>query len=89
MAPADAHGATCDGRTATRVGTGGPDRIKTGPGDDVIVARGGADVISTGAGDDLVCAGFGRDTVRAEAVATPCSAAPLGTSSMAAPATTP
>ncbi len=64
MAPADAHGATCDGRTATRVGTGGPDRIKTGPGDDVIVARGGADVISTGAGDDLVCAGFGRDTVR-------------------------
>lgn len=64
MAPADAHGATCDGRTATRVGTGGPDRIKTGPGDDVIVARGGADVISTGTGDDLVCAGFGRDTVR-------------------------
>jgi Ca2+-binding RTX toxin-like protein len=60
----DALAASCAGRTATEVGTKGPDRIRTGPGDDVIVARGGNDDIRTGAGDDSVCAGFGRDTVR-------------------------
>jgi uncharacterized repeat protein (TIGR01451 family) len=57
--------ATCAGRPATLLGTGGADRLVGTRGDDVVLARGGADVIHTFSGRDLVCAGRGRDVVRA------------------------
>jgi len=55
--------ASCGGKRATRVGTGGKDDLKGTRGADVIVALGGDDTIRALAGNDLVCAGRGRDTV--------------------------
>src|SRR5207244_10722066 len=57
-----AHGTstpTCDGFTATIVGTSGNDTISGTPGDDVIVARGGADGVKGRGGNDGMC-GNGR-----------------------------
>ena len=62
--PADAATPTCDGRSATIVGTPGNDTLVGTPGNDVIVAEGGADVIKGMGGSDLICAGGGEDTVR-------------------------
>jgi peptidoglycan hydrolase-like protein with peptidoglycan-binding domain len=67
MAPAPIAAATqptCDGRTATWVGTEGDDTFTDTVGtNDVIVALGGSDRIDVGAGDDVVCAGGGDDVV--------------------------
>jgi len=55
--------ATCDGRTATIVGTEGADTLTGTNGNDVIVGLGGNDTIRPGNGDDLVCAGDGDDDI--------------------------
>ena len=62
---ADASRATCDGRTATIVGTGKADRLVGTMGPDVIYGGGGADVIVGLSGDDRLCGGPGNDTVKA------------------------
>jgi Ca2+-binding RTX toxin-like protein len=54
---------TCFGRRADIVGTGGRDRIRGTPRNDVIVALGGRDVVLGGGGRDLICAGSGDDAV--------------------------
>jgi Ca2+-binding RTX toxin-like protein len=54
---------TCDGRTATIVGTDGPDHLTGTPHQDVIVAFGGDDTIDGAGSADIVCAGDGDDTV--------------------------
>jgi Ca2+-binding RTX toxin-like protein len=54
---------TCDGRTATIVGTDGPDRLTGTPHQDVIVGFGGDDTIDGAGSADIVCAGDGDDTV--------------------------
>ena len=54
---------TCDGKTATIVGTAGKDRIKGTNKADVIVALGGDDVVKGLGGNDVVCAGDGNDKV--------------------------
>jgi Ca2+-binding RTX toxin-like protein len=51
----------CGGRTATKVGTGGPDPIRGTPKRDVIAALGGNDVIRGLGGNDVICGGKGRD----------------------------
>lgn len=57
--------ASCAGRPATLLGTGGDDRLIGTRGPDVVLARRGADVVHTFSGHDVVCAGPGRDVVRA------------------------
>ncbi len=57
--------ATCNGVTATIVGTSGADNIVGTEGDDVIVSFNGDDVIDSGEGNDLICSGAGNDTVNA------------------------
>lgn len=52
---------TCDGRTATIVGTQGDDVIRGTRRTDVIVARGGDDVVRGGGGADYLCLGTGDD----------------------------
>ena len=52
---------TCQGRTATLVGSAGDDMLLGGPGDDVIVALEGNDEVWGNGGHDLVCLGPGRD----------------------------
>ncbi len=54
---------TCDGRTATIIGTSGNDTLYGTPGPDVIVGLGGADVIYGLGGDDVVCGGDGGDQI--------------------------
>lgn len=65
--------ATCQGRRATIVGTGGSDRLDGTQGRDVIAALGGDDVVRGLGGNDLICGhrghdklfgGAGRDRVR-------------------------
>jgi Ca2+-binding RTX toxin-like protein len=56
--------ATCAGRTATIVGTAGPDVLSGTRGPDVIAAGGGRDSIIGGGGNDVICGGVGNDTVR-------------------------
>jgi Tol biopolymer transport system component len=53
----------CFGKTATIVGTAGPNRILGGPRRDVIVSLGGNDTILGAGGSDLICTGTGRDRV--------------------------
>ena len=64
VAPETGGGATCSGRAATIVGTGGSDVLRGTAGSDVIRAKGGADEIKGLDGEDFVCAGAGRDQVR-------------------------
>ena len=52
---------TCAGRTASIVGTAGPDRLHGSPGPDVIVGRGGHDHIEGRGGNDVVCGNLGDD----------------------------
>jgi hypothetical protein len=54
---------TCNGLTATRVGTSGNDIINGTSGRDVIVALGGADNVKGNGGDDVICGGDGPDTI--------------------------
>jgi uncharacterized repeat protein (TIGR01451 family) len=55
---------TCHGRTATIVGTPGPDLLTGTPGNDVIFARAGNDRIYSFGGRDVICAGGGNDLIR-------------------------
>jgi len=55
---------TCNGRSATHVGTAGNDEISGTPGRDVIAALGGKDEVSGLAGKDLICGGSGKDTLK-------------------------
>ncbi len=57
-------GPTCNGKTATIIGTEDNDLLTGTDGDDVIVALGGNDLILSRAGDDTVCAGEGNDDLR-------------------------
>jgi Ca2+-binding RTX toxin-like protein len=52
---------TCDGKTATIVGTDDPELLTGTPGDDVITAAGGNDVVKASGGNDIVCGGVGND----------------------------
>ena len=52
-------GVTCQGVTATRVGTPGPDIINGTSGPDVIVGLGGNDTINGQGGNDRICGGGG------------------------------
>jgi len=55
---------TCEGETATIVGTAGDDTNIVGTSDpDVIAARGGNDRIRALGGNDLVCGGAGHDLI--------------------------
>ena len=55
--------ATCNGLTATIVGSGGDDVLEGTDGDDVIVAFGGNDRIDSGEGDDVICGNSGDDQI--------------------------
>ena len=55
--------ATCDGLTATIVGTNGADDLIGTEGDDVIVGLGGDDFILGFGGDDVLCGGNGADEI--------------------------
>jgi hypothetical protein len=57
---------TCNGLTATRVGTAANDVITGTSGRDVIVALSGADTVNGGGGDDVICGGDGGDTLRGD-----------------------
>ena len=57
-------GATCAGRAATKVGTGGADVIVGTSGRDVIAARGGNDTVRGLGNKDIVCGGGGKDTIK-------------------------
>ena len=57
-------GATCGGRAATMVGTGGSDTLVGTAARDVIKARAGNDVVRGLQGNDIVCAGGGKDTLK-------------------------
>lgn len=59
--PPAASKATCDGLTATKVGTNGNDVITGTSGRDVIAGLGGNDTIRGLGGNDLICGGSGRD----------------------------
>jgi len=54
-------GVTCEGETATIVGTNGNNDITGTSGRDVIAALGGNDRIRALGGDDIVCGGAGND----------------------------
>jgi hypothetical protein len=54
---------TCNGLTATRIGTALNDVINGTTGRDVIVGLGGADTINGNGGDDVICGLDGPDTV--------------------------
>ena len=51
----------CAGRTATIVGTEGPETLKGTDGRDVIAALGGSDKVKAADGSDIVCGGRGKD----------------------------
>jgi CSLREA domain-containing protein len=51
----------CRGRTATIVGTNGPDKLKGTKRADVIAAFGGKDKVSGLKGNDVICGGPGKD----------------------------
>lgn len=66
VVPAGAQaGATCDGVTATIVGTNGADVLVGTDGPDVIAGLGGNDRIDGLDGDDVICGDDGNDTIRA------------------------
>ncbi|KAA1427165.1 calcium-binding protein [Nocardioides antri] len=58
-----AAGPTCEGRSATIVGSDRNDDLDGTAGPDVIVAKGGNDVIRAYGGDDVVCGGPGWDRI--------------------------
>jgi glucose/arabinose dehydrogenase len=56
-------GAGCGPRSATLVGTPGPDRLVGTSGPDVIAGLGGRDRLIGRGGDDLICGGGGADRI--------------------------
>ncbi len=54
----------CNGKLATKVGTGGRDVLRGTGRRDVILGLGGNDVLSGLGGNDVLCGGGGRDTLR-------------------------
>ena len=62
-APATGATPTCEGRTATIVGSPGDDVIMGTTKPDVIVGLGGDDMIDGQAGDDVICGNDGADTL--------------------------
>src|SRR5436190_505436 len=58
------HGPTCDGQTATIVGSSSGDTLHGTSGDDVIVAKGGNDIVKGRGGDDVICGKGGSDTLK-------------------------
>lgn len=60
-APASAAAGTCEGRTATHLGTAGDDVLTGTDGDDVMVGLGGDDTISGLLGNDVICGDEGTD----------------------------
>lgn len=60
-------GPTCDGKTATIVGTAGPDTINGTPGDDVIMGLAGRDSIRGNGGNDTICGGADNDVIYGDA----------------------
>jgi len=54
---------TCNGLTATIVGTPGKDIIHGTPGRDIIRGRGGNDIIRGLDGNDVICGGSGKDVL--------------------------
>ena len=68
LGPAAAAGIpTCEGKTATVIGTNGPDTLSGTAKRDVIVGLGGDDVIQGKGGDDLLCGGNGSDRLFGDA----------------------
>lgn len=61
--------ASCDGQTATIVGTDGPDSIFAPDSNDVIVGLGGDDVIVGQGGNDVICGNDGNDDIQGDFVA--------------------
>lgn len=61
--PATGATSTCEGRTATVVGSPGDDVIMGTAKPDVIVGLGGDDMIDGQAGDDVICGNDGADTL--------------------------
>ena len=57
------HPVTCQGLTATIVGTPGNDIITGTPGRDIIQGRGGNDIIKGRGGDDVICGGRDSDVL--------------------------
>ena len=57
---------TCEGRTATIVGTPGNDILAGTEGTDIIAGLGGNDRISGFGGNDLICGGSGNDQMRGD-----------------------
>jgi hypothetical protein len=53
----------CNGKSATIVGTYGPDILEGTSGDDVISGLGGDDTIYGLGGNDVICGGWGSDTI--------------------------
>ena len=53
----------CDGKTATIVGTNGPNTLTGTSGPDVIWGGGGNDTIKGLAGNDTICGGGGKDVI--------------------------
>lgn len=54
---------TCQGRTATIVGTAGSNEIHGTSGKDVILGRGGNDDIEGRGGNDVICGNRGNDDI--------------------------
>jgi Ca2+-binding RTX toxin-like protein len=54
---------TCNGLTATIVGTSGTDTLTGTAGNDVIAGLGGNDAIDGAGGDDVICGGAGDDGI--------------------------
>jgi len=52
---------TCEGQTATIVGTSRGETIVGTAGNDVIAALAGNDIVNGNAGDDIICGGSGND----------------------------
>jgi len=63
--PGQVHvfGLTCEGRTATLVGSTGDDVLVGTTGDDIILGLEGNDAIRGGAGNDRICGGAGGDRI--------------------------
>jgi len=55
---------TCAGKTATIVGTNGPDVLRGTPRADVIVGNGGDDEIFGAGGNDIICGNGGADYIQ-------------------------
>jgi Ca2+-binding RTX toxin-like protein len=57
----------CKGKTATIVGTPGPDKLVGTGGADVFVGGAGKDLLIGGKGNDVVCGGKGKDKLFGQA----------------------